>query len=63
MLELIKELHKDFAESEFVKKCIKSGIADRQFRAKSNKEYYGKNYVTRSGNTLKCLQNKPDKSL
>lgn len=62
MFELVSEFHSNFAESDFVKKCIKSGIADVQFQAKDRKKYYGKNYVTCSGNKLKCLQNMPDKS-
>jgi len=62
MYELLQEIHSEFIESDFVKNRIKIGITDRQFRAKSRKEYYGKNYFTRSGNKLKCLQDKPDKS-
>lgn len=64
MFELVSEIHESFIElnSDFINRKIKSGITEKQFRANSRKAYYGKNYVTCSGNKLKCLQNKPDKS-
>ena len=65
MFELVSEIHERFVElnSDFINSKIKSGIAERQFRANSRKSYYGKNYITCTGNKLKCLQDKPDKSI